>query len=109
MTIKEIREKTTETLGLELQERRKHLFDLKSQAVTEKLEDPSQLGKTRKDIARVKTILRQRELEGRKGPESGAKSQKPKTAAKKPKAVKKTAKTTTKGTKRVKRTTKAKA
>src|SRR5687767_8576970 len=102
MTIKEIREKTTETLGLELQERRKHLFDLKSQAVTEKLEDPSQLGKTRKDIARVKTILRQRELEGKKGPEAPAKS-------KKPKAVKKTAKKTTKGTKRVKRTTKAKA
>lgn len=108
MTIKEIREKTTETLGLELLERRKHLFDLKSQAVTEKLEDPSQLGKTRKDIARVKTILRQRELDGRKGPEAPAKSEKPKTAAKK-KVVKKIAKRTTKGTKRTKRTTKAKA
>ena len=28
--------------------------------MTEKLEDPSQLGKTRKDIARIKTVLRQR-------------------------------------------------
>ena len=109
MTIKEIREKETEHLGHELLERRKHMFDLKSQAVTEKLEDPSQLGKTRKDIARMKTILRQRELEGRKGPEAPAKSAKPETAAKKPKAVKKTAEKTTKGTKRVKRTTKAKA
>ena len=41
-------------------ERQKHLFDLRSQAVTEKLEDPSQLGKTRKDIARIKTIARQK-------------------------------------------------
>src|SRR5688500_17145259 len=108
MTIKEIREKTTETLGLELQERRKHLFDLKSQAVTEKLEDPSQLGKTRRDVARINTILRQRELEGRKAPDAPAKEAKPaKSAAKKPKAVKKTAKKTT--TTARKRTTKAKA
>ena len=105
-TTKEIREKTTETLGLELAERRKHLFDLKSQAVTEKLEDPSQLGKTRREIARMKTILRQRELEGKTGPDAPAKPKKPTT---KRKAVRKTAKKTTKGTKRVKRTTKAKA
>ncbi len=63
MTIKEIREKETEHLGHELSDRRKHLFDLKSQAVTEKLEDPSQLGKTRKDIARMQTILKQRASE----------------------------------------------
>ena len=63
MTAKEIREKETEHLKHELEERRKHLFDLRSQAVTEKLEDPSQLRKTRKDIARMQTILRQRDLE----------------------------------------------
>ena len=63
MTAKEIREKETEHLKHELEEKRKHLFDLHSQAVTEKLEDPSQLRKTRKDIARMQTILRQRELE----------------------------------------------
>ena len=61
--IKEIREQETEHLKHELAEKQKHLFDLRSQAVTEKLEDPSQLGKTRKEIARIKTILRQRELE----------------------------------------------
>ena len=66
MTIKEIREKETEHLKHELEEKRKHLFDLRSQAVTEKLEDPSQLGKTRKDIARMNTILRQREIESAK-------------------------------------------
>jgi large subunit ribosomal protein L29 len=66
MTIKEIREKETGHLQHELGEKRKHLFDLRSQAVTEKLEDPSQLRKTRKEIARMQTILRQREMEAAK-------------------------------------------
>ena len=63
MTTKEMREKDSEQLRHELVDRRRHLFDLRSQAVTEKLEDPSQLGKTRKDIARILTVLRQREIE----------------------------------------------
>lgn len=60
---KEYRERETQHLGAELAEKHKHLFNLRSQAVTEKLEDPSQLRKTRKEIARIKTVLRQRELE----------------------------------------------
>ena len=39
---------------------RRHLFELRSQAVTEKLEDPTQLPKTRRDIARVLTVLHDR-------------------------------------------------
>ena len=66
MKIKDIRDKETDQLQKELVERQRHLFDLRSQSVTEKLEDPSQLGKTRKDIARIKTVLRQRELETQK-------------------------------------------
>ena len=66
MTIKEIREKETGHLKHELVEKRKHLFDLRSQAVTEKLEDPSQIGKTRREIAQMKTTLRQREIESQK-------------------------------------------
>ena len=62
MKIKEIREKETSHLVHELTEKQKHLYALKGQAVTEKLENPSELGKTRKDIARIKTVLRQREL-----------------------------------------------
>jgi large subunit ribosomal protein L29 len=62
MKIKEIKEKETSHLVHELAEKQKHLFALRSQAVTEKLENPSELGKTRKDIARIKTVLRQREL-----------------------------------------------
>ena len=60
---KEFRERETQHLTAELAEKQKHMFDLRSQAVTEKLEDPSQLKKTRKEIARIKTVLRQRELE----------------------------------------------
>jgi large subunit ribosomal protein L29 len=63
MTTKEIREKEANHLTTELVEKQKHLFDLRSQAVTEKLEDPSQLRKTKKDIARIKTVIRQREIE----------------------------------------------
>ena len=63
MTTKEIREKESKALDHELVERQKHLFDLRSQAVTEKLEDPSQLRKTKKDIARIKTVIRQRAIE----------------------------------------------
>ena len=66
MKMKEIRERETNHLEHELAEQQKHLFELRSQAVTEKLEDPSQLGKTRRDIARIKTVLRQRVLEQEK-------------------------------------------
>ena len=63
MKMKEILEKKDEHLTHEVAEKQKHLFDLRSQAVTEKLEDPTQITKTRKDIARLKTVLRQRQLE----------------------------------------------
>ena len=70
MKMKDIVDKNNEHLAHELVEARKHLFDLRSQAVTEKLEDPTQLGKTKKAIARMKTVLRQREIEAAKAPEA---------------------------------------
>jgi large subunit ribosomal protein L29 len=66
MKMKEIREKETEALEHELADRQKHLFELRSQAVTEKLENPSQIKWTRKEIARIKTVLHQRQLEAKK-------------------------------------------
>jgi large subunit ribosomal protein L29 len=63
MTTKELKEKETGHLKHDLVEQQKHLFELRSQAVTEKLEDPSLLKKARKEIARMKTVLRQRELD----------------------------------------------
>jgi large subunit ribosomal protein L29 len=63
MKIKEIKDKDADGLKHELAEQMKHLFELRTQSVTEKLEDPTQLGKTRKTIARIKTVLHQRKLE----------------------------------------------
>jgi large subunit ribosomal protein L29 len=108
MTTKEIREKDRKALDHELVDRQKHLFDLRSQAVTEKLEDPSQLGKTRKEIARIKTVMRQREIE------ETAKSEKPETksepkAESKPKAAKPKATATAKKTKAKRSKAKAKS
>ena len=60
MKIGEIRELKTEELHAELRRVRRHLFDLRSQAVTEKLQDPTQLGKTKHDIARILTALGER-------------------------------------------------
>jgi large subunit ribosomal protein L29 len=62
MKIKEIKEKDTDALKAELVSQQKHLFDLRTQSVTEKLEDPTQLGKTRKVIAQIKTVLHQKQL-----------------------------------------------
>ena len=60
MKIEELRAMKTVELHDELERLRRHLFDLRAQAVTEKLEDPTQIVKTRKQIARILTILRQR-------------------------------------------------
>jgi large subunit ribosomal protein L29 len=62
MKSKDILKHDSEHLRHELIDAHKHLFELRTQAVTEKLENPTQLGKTRKTIARIKTALRQREL-----------------------------------------------
>jgi large subunit ribosomal protein L29 len=66
MSLKEMRERDTVEIERELKDKQKHLFDLRSQAVTEKLEDPTQLGKTKREIAQIKTILRQRQLAEKK-------------------------------------------
>ena len=60
MNMKEIRELKTEELHLELDRLRRHLFDLRSQAVTEKLADTSHLTQTKRDIARVFTVMTER-------------------------------------------------
>lgn len=60
MKIGELREMKTEELHMELDRLRRHQFDLRSQAVTEKLENPAQLTRTKRDIARVFTVLRER-------------------------------------------------
>ena len=60
MKIEELRSMKIDELHNRLEELRRHLFDLRAQAVTEKLEDPTQITKARKDVARVLTVLGER-------------------------------------------------
>jgi large subunit ribosomal protein L29 len=62
MKVKDIRQLSDEELGMELERVRRRLFDVRTQAVTEKLEDPSMLTKARKDIATILTVMRERQL-----------------------------------------------
>lgn len=58
----ELREMSDEQLGHELRETQSELFRLRFQAATERLDAPSNLEKLRRTVARIKTILREREL-----------------------------------------------
>jgi large subunit ribosomal protein L29 len=58
---KDLREMSDDQLNFSLKEARESLFRLKFQASTEKLDAPSNLRKTRREIARLHTILRERE------------------------------------------------
>lgn len=60
MKIEAVRAMKIDELHAELERLRRHLFDLRTQAVTEKLEDSTQLGKTKHDIARILTVLNER-------------------------------------------------
>ncbi len=60
MKVGEIREMKTGELHAELDHLRRHLFDLRAQAVTEKLENPHQLIRVRRDIARILTVMGER-------------------------------------------------
>ena len=61
MKMSEVRQLSDEELRTELGRQRRRLFDIRSQAVTEKLEDPTLITKTKRDIARLLTAMRQRE------------------------------------------------
>jgi len=54
----------------ELEGLERRVFDLRTQAETEELHVPSELRKAKRDIARMRTILRQRELAAGKEAES---------------------------------------
>ncbi|HRH72118.1 50S ribosomal protein L29 [Zoogloea sp.] len=60
MKASELRAKDAGELNAELLELLKAQFSLRMQTATQQLSNTSQLGKVRKDIARVKTILREK-------------------------------------------------
>ena len=63
----ELRDQTDEQLELLLKETQQNLFRLRLQSETERLEAPSEIIKAKREIARIKTILRLREIERRTG------------------------------------------
>jgi len=65
MRASELRGLTTEELRAKEEELRGELFNLRFQLAARQIESPMRIRTVRKDIARVKTIMRQRELEGR--------------------------------------------
>jgi large subunit ribosomal protein L29 len=67
MKASDIRELRDNELGDKLEELQKQLFELRSQAVTEKLENNMAVKNIKRDIARVKTVLRAKELAGQAG------------------------------------------
>ena len=61
--IKELREKSVEAIRQELSDKQRQVFALRTQGVTQKIENPHQSMATRHDIARLRTILREKQLE----------------------------------------------
>ena len=59
MKAQQYREMSSEECGSKLEDLQRQLFDLRSQAVTEKLENTKALKNVRRDIARIKTIMRE--------------------------------------------------
>lgn len=62
MKVNELRKLTSEDLTKKIIESKKELLDLRFKQSTGSLEKPSKIHELRKDVARMKTILREREL-----------------------------------------------
>ena len=65
MKINEIRELTTEELNKKVEELKEELFNLRFASATGNLEKPSKVRETRKTIARIKMVIREREIESK--------------------------------------------
>lgn len=62
MKTKEIRELTVEELNTKLKELKEELFNLRFRHAIGQLENPASLNVCKKNIAKVKTVLREKEL-----------------------------------------------
>jgi len=58
----DLRSMSDEQLELSFKEVVKNLFHLRFQSATDRLETPSEIQKAKKDVARIKTIVRERSL-----------------------------------------------
>lgn len=60
--LKDYRGMSDEQLSITLKDTEKHLFQLRFQSATDRLETPSEIRKARKEIAQIRTVQREREL-----------------------------------------------
>ena len=60
MIAKELRELSPEQLGTKLQELRRELFNLRFQHAINQLDNPHKITEVKRDIARVMTVLREK-------------------------------------------------
>ena len=67
MKIKDLRELSNKELEGKIKESKKELFNLRMKQSTGTLEKTSKIKELRKDVARMKTIMRERELEAHDG------------------------------------------
>ena len=65
MKISEIKEQNKEELETKLVDIKKTLFNLKFRKATGQLESPVKIRNLRKDIARIKTLIREKELKAK--------------------------------------------
>ena len=63
MKPKELRDLGDDEIAAKLAETKEELFNLRFQLVTGQLDNPMRIGQVRKDIARLLTIIREREIE----------------------------------------------
>ena len=66
MNVREIREKSNEELLKTIDEYKEELFDLRFKRATGQIENPMRIRELRKSIARIKTVLTEREMDGEK-------------------------------------------
>ena len=64
MKTNEIRKLSTEEINKKIAESKEELFNLRMKQATGSFENPSRIRELRKTVARLKTILREREIEG---------------------------------------------
>ena len=64
MNVKELRDKTPAELEKQLKDLKEELFHLRFQHAINQLDNPTRIAAVKKDIARVKTLLREIELNG---------------------------------------------
>jgi large subunit ribosomal protein L29 len=62
MKASELRELTSAELGQKLADLTQELFNLRFQHATDQLENPMRLRQAKRDIARIKTVLREQQL-----------------------------------------------